>query len=561
MMESICEGVPPIPTGSTFTVWDYLVFSITLAISAAIGIYYACTGGKQRTTAEYLLADRRMPAFPVALSIFATFIAAGTSLGTPAEIYMQGTMYWMTVWGAMLTPIFGAVIFGPFFHRMKILSAFEYLEIRYKSKAVRVLGVVIYALRFTLTIGFVMFAPSTAFTEVTGLPVWAAIIATGFVCLFYTTIGGMKAVIWADVFQATIMIVGLLVPIIQGCIETGGILNAWKLTEQSGRVEFFDFNPDPTVRHTFWTLIVGNFFSWLANYSVDQQMIQRYASTKSLKHATIALLVNVPGIFIMITLSSLLGVVIYGYYAPMKCDPLKSGRVTDPNQLAPRFVMDIFQFAPGIPGLYIASLFAGSLSSVSSMLNALATVVWEDIFKLFRPAREASDKTATIATKLLCVVFAGSGMGMAYVFSHVGGTILQMSIAFNGAANAPIVGMFMLGLFFPWANWIGALVGAVLGFAFPMWISIGASVTKPPIYRPMYYDVECCGFIPDNSTSSYFSSTTDVYTNLTTTVPEVSGITRLYMLSYLWNMGLGILITVVVGLIVSFLTGDRKSVV
>ena len=125
MMESICKGVPTVPTGSTFTVWDYLVFSITLAISAAIGIYYACTGGKQKTTAEYLLADRRMPAFPVALSIFATFIAAGTSLGTPAEIYIQGTMYWMTVWGAMLTPIFGAVIFGPFFHRMKILSAFE----------------------------------------------------------------------------------------------------------------------------------------------------------------------------------------------------------------------------------------------------------------------------------------------------------------------------------------------------------------------------------------------------------------------------------------------------
>src|SRR6218665_2337987 len=124
-MESICEGLPPLPTESTFTVWDYLVFAITLAISAAIGIYYACSGGKQKTTAEYLLADSSMSAFPVALSIFATFISAGTSLGTPAEIYMQGTMYWMTVWGAMLTPIFGAVIFGPFFHRMKILSAFE----------------------------------------------------------------------------------------------------------------------------------------------------------------------------------------------------------------------------------------------------------------------------------------------------------------------------------------------------------------------------------------------------------------------------------------------------
>ena len=125
MTGSICEGVPPVPTGGTFTVWDYLVFFITLVISAAIGIYYASSGGKQKTTAEYLLADRRMPAFPVALSIFATFMAGGTSLGTPAEIYMQGTMFWITVWSVMLTPIFGAIIFGPFFQRLKILSAFE----------------------------------------------------------------------------------------------------------------------------------------------------------------------------------------------------------------------------------------------------------------------------------------------------------------------------------------------------------------------------------------------------------------------------------------------------
>lgn len=120
-----CEGVPPVPIGSTFSPWDYLVFSIILAVSAGIGLFYAFTGGKQKTTQEYLLADKSMSAIPVAMSLFASFFSASTLLGTPAEVYSQGTMYWMCVWGAVVTPFVGASLFGPFLHRLKILSVFE----------------------------------------------------------------------------------------------------------------------------------------------------------------------------------------------------------------------------------------------------------------------------------------------------------------------------------------------------------------------------------------------------------------------------------------------------
>jgi len=124
-MSSSCEGVPPLPAGGTFTGWDYFVFAIILAISAAIGLYYACSGGKQKTTAEFLLANKSMSALPVSLSLFASYFSTNTLLGMPAEVYTQGTMYWMSVWGAMFSPIIGAIIFGPFFHRLKILSVFE----------------------------------------------------------------------------------------------------------------------------------------------------------------------------------------------------------------------------------------------------------------------------------------------------------------------------------------------------------------------------------------------------------------------------------------------------
>jgi Na+/pantothenate symporter len=117
---------PPSDAGvSNFSAWDYVVFSIVLLISLSIGLYHAFAGGRQRSTKEFLFADKSMSALPVALSVFASFFSASTILGTPAEVYQQGTMYWMCVWGAIFAPIVGAFVFGPFFHRMSLTSVYE----------------------------------------------------------------------------------------------------------------------------------------------------------------------------------------------------------------------------------------------------------------------------------------------------------------------------------------------------------------------------------------------------------------------------------------------------
>ena len=116
---------PDDAAAAKFTAWDYVVFAVILAISVAIGLYHAFSGGRQRSTVEFLLADRSMSALPVALSVFASFFSASTILGTPAEVYQQGCMYWMCVWGAMFAPLVGALLFGPFFHAMKLLSVYE----------------------------------------------------------------------------------------------------------------------------------------------------------------------------------------------------------------------------------------------------------------------------------------------------------------------------------------------------------------------------------------------------------------------------------------------------
>jgi Na+/proline symporter len=125
--EKICyrEFPPPDAGVSNFAAWDYVVFCIVLLISLSIGLYHAFAGGRQRSTKEFLFADKSMSALPVALSVFASFFSASTILGTPAEVYQQGTMYWMCVWGAIFAPIVGAFVFGPFFNRMSLTSVYE----------------------------------------------------------------------------------------------------------------------------------------------------------------------------------------------------------------------------------------------------------------------------------------------------------------------------------------------------------------------------------------------------------------------------------------------------
>ncbi len=110
---------------STFSTWDYVVFGSILLISSLIGVYHAVAGGGQQTTTDFLIAGRSMSALPVALSVLASFFSASTLLGTPAEIYLRGTMYWMSVFGAIIAPFIGAFVFGPFFYKLKVVSVFE----------------------------------------------------------------------------------------------------------------------------------------------------------------------------------------------------------------------------------------------------------------------------------------------------------------------------------------------------------------------------------------------------------------------------------------------------
>jgi SSS family transporter len=570
------------------TVYDYLVLSFVLLVSISIGLYHAIkskwakyfksccnqvhqsdeyelehhktNNGEQ--IREYLIASGSMSALPIAFSLLASFFSATALLGFPAEVYQYGIQYWISIFGMMMTPIIGALATGPLFARLKVISVFEYLKLRYDSTAVRLLSVTCYFVRNMISIAIFLYGPATTVTALTKISTPVAVLIIGAISTFYTTIGGIKAVIWTDVFQMIMMFTGLITVISKGVYDIGGFSELWKINSEGGRLNFFDFDPNPFIRQSFWPLFFGMIVHFSMSYCLDQQMVQRFSAAKNVRSAQLALLLNVPGIMFLVSLCCFTGLILYATYAT--CDPMSAPELTgvkNPNQLLTYFVTDKLKILNGMAGLFLATILSGSLSSISSCLNSLAAIVLEDFLKRFRYFRELNDNKITWTAKLLVIVAGCLCTGLALVVSNLGGNLVQISSTLNGAFNAPVIGVFVLACVFPFTNSIGAIFGLVSGFSMALWLSFGAYL-KQPLYPKLNVSSECydtnlttlynTSILIQNATSIFLRKSDKEAMNL-------FGFDRFYSISYMWFSAIGALTTLLVGIFFSLITGCNKK--
>eukprot|EP00795_Rhopilema_esculentum_P011571 gene11571-21806_t len=533
-------------TVNEFSVADYIVFACMLLISSAIGVYHAY-GGKQSTTKEYLMAGKGMGCFPIFVSLLASYLSAITLLGVPSEIYTYGVQYCVLLLSYFILCTVAAVIYAPIFYRLDITSAHEYLEMRF-SPGVRSLGCFLFMLQYLLYLSVVLYAPSLALEAVAGVPLTATIITTGLVCNFYTTLGGMKAVIWTDVFQAGVMLLGLIVVLIVGTMEVGGFGTVFDRAEKGQRLKVFDFNPDPRVRNTFWTLSIGGAFTAMPVWTVSQTAVQRFLSAKSLRTAQRSLYLCILGLVVIVTLCVMDGLVIYANYN--KCDLKKDGRITSNDQVLPYFIIDHLGAWKGIPGLFTSCLFSGALSTASSGLNSIAAVTLEDIVKRVHPG--LSDAWSTRISKIIACTFGMIIIGGAFLVSFVGTMVLQLAYSIFGIVGGPCLGIFALGMLVPSATWKGAYCGAFVGVTTTLWLAIGAQVYPPNKFHAPVSVEQCPRFLV-NQTYVYPANFTKVFYNKFT--PHDTNLASFYSISYLWYAAIGVTFTFVAGVIFSWVFG------
>ncbi|KAG6447351.1 hypothetical protein O3G_MSEX004937 [Manduca sexta] len=362
-----------------FTSLDYFLFIVMLSVCGGIGIYFGFVK-KQNSAQDYLMGGRNMKLVPVCFSLVASFISGISLLGTPTEMYVYGTSYVFSLIGAFMMSIIISYTFLPVFHELQLTSAYEYLELRY-DKRVRVFGSVLFCVYLMAWLPIVIYVPALAFNQVTGINIHIASPIVCCVCIFYTSLGGLKAVVWTDVLQTVVMMGAMILVIIKGSFMVGGVQEVLTRNWHTERIEFPALSLDLTERHSIWSVSIGSTFYWIGNIAVNQSMMQRFLSLRELKSSKRAVWGFLGGVIIIVFICGYSGLVAFAKYHD--CDPLDSKLALAKDQLLPLLVMDVMAEWNGMPGIFVAGVFSAALSSLSTGLNSMAAVVLEDFWKPF----------------------------------------------------------------------------------------------------------------------------------------------------------------------------------
>lgn len=536
-----------------FAIPDYSVFAAMLLVCGFVGIYFGFIK-KSLGEDEYLVGGRNMKTFPVSLSLIASFISGISLLGTPTEVYVHGISYLYIGFGVIIVGFVMSRIYLPVFHNLKLTSTYEYLERRFDKK-IRLLGSVLFSISIITWLPIVIYVPALAFNQVTGINVHIVTPFVCIVCIFYTCVGGLRAVVWTDFIQTFIMFGSMLLIVIKGTTDLGGLSVVLRRNLESGRLEFPALDWSPLTRHTVWSLIIGGFVHWLQISAINQNMIQRYLALPTLSSARRALWFFILGVLILMGTCGYAGMLIYAWYH--ECDPLTTKLAGAKDQLLPLLVMNILGDYPGLPGLFVAGVFSAALSSLSTGLNSMAAVVLEDFIKPFRKTG-FTPRGADILMKLIVVILGAVCVALVFVVEKTGSHVLQLSVSLSSITSGPSLGIFSMGVLLPWINAKGALIGGLVGLGFMGWIGLSAEAAiasgrikfdeKPVTTEGCTYSFPQIEnfmlFVPPDSILNEGDG------------QLFSEPWALYRLSYLWYTVTGALVTMSIGLVVSIISSE-----
>lgn len=527
-----------------FSWLDMLSFVLMLALSTLIGVYFGLWGKKEDTPKEYLHGGKTMSILPVAMSLSVSVVSGVTVMGAPSEIYLYGTLYWLICISCVIVGLINNYFYLPVFYDLQLTSTYEYLELRF-SKKVRVMASVLYTINLILFIPIAVYVPALALNLVSGMNIYFISIIITVLCVFYTMVGGIKAVVWTDFLQGIVMLVSSFMVVILGLQYVGGFETMWERNTEAGRIRFFEMSLSPFKRMTFWSAVIGDSFGWMGTFVVNQAMVQKFMALPTYSNAQWAQLIAVSGLIVLKSTSCFTGLLIYAYY--YDCDPIKAGFVTRQDQILPYYVVDIASSIPGFSGIFISGIFSASLSSMSSGLNSLGATLFEDFI---RPClkQKISEKTVNNIIKCVVVIIGAISVMNVFVVDKLGG-VLQMTIAVGGVTSGATLGLFTFGMLFPRGNTQGALVGSIASMLFMSWIVFGnmrAIADGSLVQSTLPTSVDGCGI------------------NLNVTEPQVDpheedDVFFLYKLSFMYFTTIGTFVTLLVATVVSLMTSPPEK--
>lgn len=430
---------------------DIGVITLYFLSLALIGWYFS---KNQKTSDDYFKGGGRIPWFIVGLSIFGTALSAITFMAIPAKAYATDWSYLLFNSGIVLAVPVIVLLFIPFYRRLNVTTAYEYLEARF-NPLVRILCSIAFILFQIGRMGVVLLLPSIALNVVTGFDIFLCITLMGILSLAYTLMGGIEAVAWTEALQVVVLLGAAVTVLIIVCLQLPEDLG----TIVASASEAGKFNLGSTAfdlrQPTVWTVLIATFFTNITTYGTDQTIVQRYLTTATEREARKGVYVNAALTIPATILFFLVGTALWAFYRHYPAE--LSMAVRDSDAILPWYIST--QLPSGVLGLIIAGLFAAAMSTLSSSMNSAATAFVTDIHRKLSPA--ARDGRALLRTARLSTLVLGL-VGVGFALMMASWEIKSLWDEFSkilGILLGGLGGLFLLGLTTRRANTFGALCG------------------------------------------------------------------------------------------------------
>lgn len=446
----------------------YLLFVIVLGSGFA---------RQQKTTKDYFLAGKSMSWVPLSISIYATIFSSVSYVMAPAEAFRYDLQYLAALVMFPFVAVLAIILFIDVFVRLQVTTVFEYLEARF-SRSVSGLMMLSYIVFRCLYAGVVVYALSLVLHVVMGFPLKATIVGVGLGTVLYTSLGGIKGVIWTDVAQFFIMLGGIIAALIFAIRQVpGGFSEAYDMAAAAGRLRWINTDFDLTQRYVIWTLIPYGIVDFLGTKGVEQMNVQRFVSARSPFNAKMAMLVQ--SFFTMPFWLLLFGVGIalfayYHHHPSPEVSRFIAARQYD--RIFPHFIYSVMPV--GLRGLLIAALLSAAMSTLSSVFNVLSMLTTDGVYSFYtkRLKREPSPAGRVRSAKVMTLVWSALIIAAALSMIRIE-SILSTVNSIIGIFTGPLTGIFLLGMFTRRANAPGVLIGFALSFAIGLYLQQCTDVT------------------------------------------------------------------------------------
>lgn len=441
-----------IQAAGTFGGLDYAALAGYFALITGISLWFS---RKKKTSDEFLRGGQNVPFWAVGISVMATQVSAIGFMTFPAKTYATNWAYFAGVatWFVVVPLVNWAFI--PFYRKLNLTSAYQYLEARFDAR-VRALAAGVFVLFQLARMGLVLYLPALALSSVVPIDTFTSILLMGLLSTVYTALGGIEAVIWIEVAQAILLFGGaiLCIALAIGGLD-GGVGQFWEVATTNQKFalsqEFWDWTGP-----SLGVILLGNIFNRLGNLSSDQAIVQRFMTTPDLRSARRSVWADVAASVPWAVVIFTLGTALFVFY---RQHPQQLSLTAPTDGILPHFIAS--QAPAGVCGLIIAAIFAASMSTLESSIHSVATIALTDFYAKRNP--NLSDGQRLRLVKAAVWVLGGFATALSVVLLYANFKSLldffqELLALFAGAT----MGLFFLGIFSRNANATGALVG-VLG--------------------------------------------------------------------------------------------------